>query len=362
MNFGLTRQRQRLDRLSYPPDLVYQMRRTNAIKQDAMVMNGLGDLGIADDDVEVYDAALQKQVLAAIKASSFFDVDTYHLKVYASVMFHGAMKQYAKTSGDLRQLWADCAAYYQNAWSMAKGVSSDNTRNASLISTIADLLNEGNQKSNVAEAIAGRDSGGGGKVDKTPPPAPEAPKRNLTPWLIGGGVAVAAVGGYVLWRRSRKSRRGLSEFIPSGYRFHMTHGRSWGSAKNDAWEIEVGGKIEGELVGFREIDGTKCAVIKVKDRGFFAVTAQTIGLSGYHGNLHRAKKGKGLGGLAGNFYVSTFCNFAHNKKTGRPIGHECVIIPPAALKAEMAGDYDKANAIMQRKRAHGALRVVRGRK
>lgn len=35
------------------------------------------------------------------------------------------------------------------------------------------------------------------------------------------------------------------------------------------------------------------------------------------------------------FYVTTFCNFAHNLKTGRPIKHECFIIPPKLLKIEM---------------------------
>jgi hypothetical protein len=36
-------------------------------------------------------------------------------------------------------------------------------------------------------------------------------------------------------------------------------------------------------------------------------------------------------------YVTTFCNFAHNLKTGRPIGHECYILPPKALAQERSG-------------------------
>jgi len=47
-------------------------------------------------------------------------------------------------------------------------------------------------------------------------------------------------------------------------------------------------------------------------------------------------------------YVSTYCNFAHRMSTGRPIGHECIVIPPAALEAEREGDFDKAIAILQR--------------
>jgi hypothetical protein len=33
-------------------------------------------------------------------------------------------------------------------------------------------------------------------------------------------------------------------------------------------------------------------------------------------------------------YVTTFCNFAHRMKDGKPIDHECYIIPPALLRAE----------------------------
>lgn len=36
----------------------------------------------------------------------------------------------------------------------------------------------------------------------------------------------------------------------------------------------------------------------------------------------------------GAYYCTSFCNFAHSLKTGRPIGHECYIIPPAALRIE----------------------------
>ena len=49
----------------------------------------------------------------------------------------------------------------------------------------------------------------------------------------------------------------------------------------------------------------------------------------------------------GTYYVSTYCNFAHNLKTGRPIGHECRVIPPAALRAEMADDFETAIRLMR---------------
>lgn len=49
----------------------------------------------------------------------------------------------------------------------------------------------------------------------------------------------------------------------------------------------------------------------------------------------------------GNFYVSTYCNFTHRVRDGKPVEHECRIIPPAALKAEMAGEISKACDIMR---------------
>jgi len=37
-------------------------------------------------------------------------------------------------------------------------------------------------------------------------------------------------------------------------------------------------------------------------------------------------------------YVTTFCNFPHSLKSGRPIGHECHILPVKALMQERDGD------------------------
>lgn len=58
------------------------------------------------------------------------------------------------------------------------------------------------------------------------------------------------------------------------------------------------------------------------------------------------------------FYVTSFCNFAHDLDTGRPIGHECYVIPPALLRGEMAGKIDHA---AWAKWARGPRRVVQGR-
>lgn len=42
------------------------------------------------------------------------------------------------------------------------------------------------------------------------------------------------------------------------------------------------------------------------------------------------------------FYVTSFCNHAHRLSDGKPINHECYIIPPRLLKMEMnCGDWEK---------------------
>ena len=41
--------------------------------------------------------------------------------------------------------------------------------------------------------------------------------------------------------------------------------------------------------------------------------------------------------MSRQIYCTTFCNFGHYVDTGRPIGHECRIIPPRLLRKEMSG-------------------------
>ncbi len=45
-------------------------------------------------------------------------------------------------------------------------------------------------------------------------------------------------------------------------------------------------------------------------------------------------------------YVTSYCNHAHCVRTGKPVGHACHVLPPAALAAEMVGDYDGAAALL----------------
>lgn len=55
----------------------------------------------------------------------------------------------------------------------------------------------------------------------------------------------------------------------------------------------------------------------------------------------------------GAIHCSTYCNFWHRVRDGKPIEHECRIISPAALKAEMYGNYKLAIELMQSKPARG---------
>lgn len=47
-----------------------------------------------------------------------------------------------------------------------------------------------------------------------------------------------------------------------------------------------------------------------------------------------------------NIINTSYCNQAHHLRTGRPVGHECYVLPPSALAAEQAGDLDLASRIM----------------
>jgi hypothetical protein len=48
-----------------------------------------------------------------------------------------------------------------------------------------------------------------------------------------------------------------------------------------------------------------------------------------------------------SYFVTSYCNQRHSTKTGKPVGHKCIIIPPAALRAEIAGNFDEALKIMR---------------
>ena len=62
-----------------------------------------------------------------------------------------------------------------------------------------------------------------------------------------------------------------------------------------------------------------------------------------------------------DIYVSTFCNFAHRLVDGKPIEHECRVLPPRALQHEIQGDIPGAIAILQATPAVWMRRGVRRR-
>lgn len=63
----------------------------------------------------------------------------------------------------------------------------------------------------------------------------------------------------------------------------------------------------------------------------------------------------------GTFYVTTFCNFAHRLSDGAPINHECFVLSPSKLRAEMraetSADFDKIGSMVQEPRRTHSGRV-----
>lgn len=45
-------------------------------------------------------------------------------------------------------------------------------------------------------------------------------------------------------------------------------------------------------------------------------------------------------------YVTTYCNKPHRMSDGKPVAHECYVLPPAALQAEREGGVHAAFAII----------------
>ena len=56
-------------------------------------------------------------------------------------------------------------------------------------------------------------------------------------------------------------------------------------------------------------------------------------------------------------YCTSYCNQGHRMSDGKPVGHECYVLPVKALEAERDGDVPKAIKILQEKKP---LRVSRG--
>jgi hypothetical protein len=50
------------------------------------------------------------------------------------------------------------------------------------------------------------------------------------------------------------------------------------------------------------------------------------------------------------FFCTSFCNHSHSTISGKPLGHECYVLPPHALRAERAGDIEEALRLMSASR------------
>ncbi len=56
-------------------------------------------------------------------------------------------------------------------------------------------------------------------------------------------------------------------------------------------------------------------------------------------------------------FCTSHCNHGHRLSDGKPIDHECFIIPPKALEAERSDDFETAIAIIEAKpmKTHGGV-------
>ena len=58
-------------------------------------------------------------------------------------------------------------------------------------------------------------------------------------------------------------------------------------------------------------------------------------------------------------YVTTFCNHAHRVVDGKPIGHECFVLPTEVLVAEKNGNTARALEVLgawKKRKVHKGLK------
>ncbi len=61
----------------------------------------------------------------------------------------------------------------------------------------------------------------------------------------------------------------------------------------------------------------------------------------------------------GQYYLSTYCNQGHRMSDGKPVHHECRILPVKALQAEWRGDFKAAQDIIAASKPRYMRRGVR---
>lgn len=63
--------------------------------------------------------------------------------------------------------------------------------------------------------------------------------------------------------------------------------------------------------------------------------------------------------MKNDIYCTSFCNQPHRLRDGKPVGHECYVMPTEALHAEREGNTAKALDVLsswKNRRAHNGLR------
>jgi len=56
-------------------------------------------------------------------------------------------------------------------------------------------------------------------------------------------------------------------------------------------------------------------------------------------------------------YCTSYCNHGHRVTDGKPVEHECHILPPEVLEAEREGNFERAAELLE---AAKPLRIHRG--
>jgi hypothetical protein len=48
-----------------------------------------------------------------------------------------------------------------------------------------------------------------------------------------------------------------------------------------------------------------------------------------------------------DYYCTSYCNHGHSLQNGRPLNHECYVLPPKALALEMHGKTERAIEVIE---------------
>lgn len=62
-----------------------------------------------------------------------------------------------------------------------------------------------------------------------------------------------------------------------------------------------------------------------------------------------------------NIYHTSYCNHGHVLETGKPVEHECYVLPPEALLAEQQQDFERSEMLISAAKPLQIHRGLRGR-